>query len=348
VIQCGGMAAVTITFARYFLELTGWKISEAVVGAVTLLLLTVINCAGVKLGSRVQSALMVLRILAIALLIVAGLWRVHAPHSLGPPLLDQPPSPDLLMAFAAALIPVLFAYGGWQTANFIAAEIKEPRRNLSRALIIGVAGVALLYVSVNFVCLRALGAAGLANTRVPATAVMRLTLGQTGATWIALGIAISTLGFLSQAILTAPRVYFAMADDKLFFPAVAYVSPRTRVPVVAIVLQSAWTMVIAISGRYEQILNYVVAMDFLFFGLTATCLFVFRRRERVSSQPQTAGYRVPGHPLTTVVFIAACWLVVANTIYRYPENTLIGMAILLLGLPVYALWHIRQKSLVTA
>ena len=177
---------------------------------------------------------------------------------------------------------------------------------------------------------------------------MRLTLGQTGATWIALGIAISTLGFLSQAILTAPRVYFAMADDKLFFPAVAYVSPRTRVPVVAIILQSAWTMVIAISGRYEQILNYVVAMDFLFFGLTATCLFVFRRRERRLEPEQAAGYRVPGHPLTTAVFIAACWLVVANTIYRYPENSLIGMAILLLGLPVYALWSIRQKRLVTA
>src|SRR5207248_10457218 len=106
-------------------------------------------------------------LLALALPIVAGLWRVRAPHSLGHPFLDQPPSPDLLIAFAAALIPVLFAYGGWQTANFIAAEIKEPRRNLSRALIIGVAGVALLYVSVNFVCLRALGAAGLANTRVP-------------------------------------------------------------------------------------------------------------------------------------------------------------------------------------
>src|SRR5207237_5119279 len=133
-----------------------------------------------------------------------------------------------------------------------------------------------------------------------------------------------TLGFLSQAILTAPRVYFAMADDKLFFPAVAYVSPRTRVPVVAIVLQSAWTMVIAISGRYEQILNYVVAMDFLFFGLTATCLFVLLRCERRLKPEQAAGYRVPGHPLTTAVFIAACWLVVANTIYRYPENSLIG------------------------
>src|SRR5207248_6244493 len=211
-IQCGGMAAVTITFARYFLELTGWRISESVVAALTLLLLTVINCAGVKLGSRVQSGLMVLRILAIALLIGAGLWRVRAPHSLGSPILEQSASPDLLMAFAAALIPVLFAYGGWQTANFIAGEIKEPRRNLTRALIIGVAAVALLYVTVNFVCLRALGPAELANSRAPATAVMRLTLGQTGATWIAVGIAISTLGFLSQAILTAPRVYFAMAD----------------------------------------------------------------------------------------------------------------------------------------
>lgn len=342
VIQTGGMAAVIVTFARYFLELTHTHASEPLVGILALAVLTVINCAGVKAGSGVQSALMVTKIAAIFGLIWIGFQFIHSPFAIGRPLLDR--EPNLPGAFGAAMIPVLFAYGGWQTANFLAGEIKEPRKNLSRALLIGVAGVVALYVGVNVICVRALGPVGLAETRAPATAVMRLALGQTGAKWIAIAITISTLGFLSQSILTAPRVYFAMAEGGVFFPAVAYVSPRTSVPIVAIVLQSIWTAVIALSGRYEQILNYVVAMDFLFFGLTATCLFVFRRRERELGATERAGYRVPGHPVTTLIFITVSWLVVINTIYQYPSNSLIGMAILLLGLPAYWLWQQTQKA----
>jgi basic amino acid/polyamine antiporter, APA family len=283
VVQTGGMAAVTVTFARYFLELTGWPLSDRVVAVLALSILTVVNCLGVKIGSGLQSLLMVLKIGAIAGLVIVGLLLIREPRTLSHPVLDQPPSFRLLTAFGTAMIPVLFAYGGWQTTNFIAGEIKDPRKNLPRALLMGVAGVIVLYVMVNLVSVRALGPDGLANTTVPATTVIRLALGQRGATLIALGIAISTLGFLSQSILTAPRVYFAMADDGLFFRGVASVNARTHVPVVAIVLQSIWTAVVALSGRYDQILNYVVSMDFLFFGLTATCIFVLRRREQQSS-----------------------------------------------------------------
>ena len=341
VIEAGGMAAVTVTFARYLLELTGWRVAERTVVVCTLAVLTLINCLGVKLGSRVQSALMVMKIGTIATLIAAGLSLVKTPYPLLHPVLEGKPSLDLVTAIGAAMIPVLFAFGGWQTANFIAAEVKDPARNLPRALVMGVAGVIVLYVGVNFVCVRTLGPRGLAVTRVPATSVMRVAMGDAGARLIALGIAVSTLGFLSQSILTAPRVYFAMARDKLFFQSVARVTERTHVPVVAIVLQSVWTLVVAVSGRYEQILNYVVSMDFIFFGLTAASLFVFRRREG----PQLAeGYRVPWHPFTTGLFVLVCWLVVANTIYKNPQNTLLGMLILLLGLPAYALWNARQKT----
>ena len=340
VIQTGGMAAVTVTFARYFLELTGWRASEKLTAVIALSILTLINCLGVKLGSRVQSALMVLKIAAISGLVITGLVFIRNPFPLSHPILDQPASLSLLASFGAAMIPVLFAYGGWQTANFIAAEIKDPQRNLPRALVIGVAGVIALYVTVNLVYVRALGPSDLANTTVPATASMRLALGQHGATLIAFGIAISTLGFLSQSVLTAPRVYFAMAKDGVFFKSVASVNARTHVPVTAIVLQSIWTIVVALSGRYEQILNYVVSMDFLFFGLTATCLFVFRRKGIGSNG---GSYRVPGHPFTTIIFVLISWLVVANTLYRYPANSLLGMAILLLGIPVYAFWHRRHR-----
>ena len=343
VIQTGGMAAVTVTFARYLLELTGWMVPERVIVVLTIALLTIINCLGVKLGSRVQSVLMVLKIAAIAGLIAAGLFLVRSPHPLLHPVLDRPPSFDLLTAIGAAMVPVLFAFGGWQTSNFIAEEVKDPAKNLSRALVMGVAGVIVLYVGVNFVCVRTLGPYGLANTRAPATAVMRVAMGDAGARLIALGIAVSTLGFLSQSVLTAPRVYFAMARDGLFFRSVAKVTEHTHVPVVAIIVQSVWTVVVALSGRYEQILNYVVSMDFLFFGLTGAALFVFRSREANAVDNSMPGYRAPGHPFTTAVFVLASWLVVINTIYKYPKNSLLGMSILLLGFPVYAFWAKKQK-----
>jgi APA family basic amino acid/polyamine antiporter len=211
---------------------------------------------------------------------------------------------------------------------------------------IGVAGVIVLYLAMNVVCVRALGAEGLAATTVPATEVMRRALGGAGAELVAFGIAISTLGFLSQSILTGPRVYYAMAQDGLFFRAIAQVTRKTQVPAAAIVLQSCWTAVIAVSGSYEQILNYVVCMNFVFFGLSATCLFVLRRREAGQPRRAGAGFRAPGHPYTTLAFIAVCWLIVADTIYKYPINSLTGFAILLLGLPVYAIWrYLKEKRI---
>lgn len=238
------------------------------------------------------------------------------------------------------MVPVLFAYGGWQTSCFIAGEIIEPRKNLPRGLLIGVTGVIVLYVSVSYVCLRTLGAQGLAATETPASTVMQLALGSTGVKLIALGIAVSTLGFLSQSILTAPRVYFAMAEDGLFFRSVARIHPKTRVPVVAILLQSVWTIVIAVSGKYEQILNYVVSMDFIFFGLSATTLFVLRKRG-IGGE---SAYQVPGHPFTTAAFVLACAAVVVNTIYRYPSNSLVGAAIIAVGVPVYFFWSRKRKA----
>jgi len=336
VIQTGGMAAVAVTFARYFVELTHLPIPSACLAAIVLALLTLINCLGVRAGSTVQSILMVLKILAIAMLVVCGF--LFAERSTNPAeLLDRPVSPDLLTAFGAALVPVIFAYGGWQTATFIAGEIKEPRKNLPRGLILGVAGVVLLYLAANVVYISVLGTTGLAASKAPASDVMRSALGDIGARIIAAGIAISTVGFLSQSMLTAPRVYFAMAKDGLFFKAVAIVNPRTRAPIVAIALQGLLAILIAVLGTYDRILNYVVSVDVIFFGLTACCIFVFRKREPVGTN------RVPGHPFTTVLFIAVCWLVSINTIFHSPGNTLIGIAILIVGIPAYWFWQQRNS-----
>jgi APA family basic amino acid/polyamine antiporter len=354
VIQTGGMAAVAVTFARYFRELTNLQMTDGVVAALALLVLTIINCLGVRAGGTVQSFLMVLKILAIVALVLCGFFLTSPRSSNGiyafaggvgrdEVSTTLKTSLEFLTVIGAAMVPVLFAYGGWQTATFVAGEIREPQKNLPRALVIGVTAVVLLYLAVNFVCVRALAVSGLANTTTPASDVMRIALGPTGARLIAAGIAISTLGFLSQSMLTAPRVYFAMAENGLFFSAVAKLSRRTRVPVIAIVMQGVLATVIALSGKYEQILNYVVSVDFIFFGLTAMCIFVFRRRFKAA---HTEGLlaRVPGHPITTVVFIAICWLVVINTVYQYPRNTLIGLAILLAGIPAYFLWQRKSQT----
>jgi APA family basic amino acid/polyamine antiporter len=138
-----------------------------------------------------------------------------------------------------------------------------------------------------------------------------------------------------------------MAQDGLFFRRVGWIDPRSRAPVVAIVLQGVLSLIIALSGTYEQILNYVVSVDFIFFGLTAAAVFTFRRREktdRSSREAGEAGTRIPGHPFTTAFFVAACWLIVASTIYKNPENSAIGLAIMLAGVPVYYLWRRRSLS----
>src|SRR6201988_483371 len=340
VIQTGGMAAVAVTFARYFIELAHLPISSAYLAALGLGILTIINCLGVRAGSTVQSILMVLKILAITMLGICGV--LFAERSTNPSaVLDRPLSPDLLTAFGAALVPVIFAYGGWQTATFIAGEIKEPRKNLPRGLILGVTGVVVLYLAANVVYINVLGTSGLAASKAPASDVMRSALGDFGARIIAAGIAISTVGFLSQSMLNAPRVYFAMAKDGLFFKSVSMVHPQTRAPIVAIALQGLLASVIALLGTYDRILNYVVSVDVIFFGLTACCIFVFRKRAR---NDEAGVVKVPGHPVTTLLFVAICWAVAINTVYHFPSNTLIGIAIMLAGVPVYWFWKSRRTT----
>jgi APA family basic amino acid/polyamine antiporter len=337
VIQSGGMAAVAITFARYFADLVQVPLADSVVAVAVLALLTLINCMGVRSGSNVQSGLMVLKILAIVALVLAGLMFAPAATGQVSPVTRE--SVSTFAAIGAAMTPVMFSYGGWQTSSFVAGEMRDPRRDLARGLLLGVAGVVLLYTLVAFVCVHALGATGLGASKTPATDVMRLALGQKGATFIAIGVAISTLGFLSQGMLTAPRVYFAMAEDRLFFESVAKVSPITRVPVVAIVLQGAAAAIIAVSGTFGQILSYVVSVDFIFFGLTGAALFVFRRRD----PDQQVAFRVPGHPFTTGFFVLACWAVVAATVVNDTRNSLIGYAILAAGVPACLYWQRKKR-----
>ena len=286
----------------YFREISGVRSSDSAIAAAALLALTAINCLGARAGSNVQSALMLMKIGAIAALVVVGLAHGRRDHS-PLPLLDRPASFGLIGAIGAAMIPVAFAYGGWQTSTFVAAEMRDPRRDLSRGIVMGVTGVVVLYLAVNLVCLKVLGPAGLDRTADAGIGCDAGCRGRRGALWIAVGIAVSTLGFLSQGMLTAPRVYNAMARDGLFFAWVGWLSPRTGAPVVAILLQGVAATAIACSGKYEQILNYEVSVDFIAFALTAAALFHFRRRDTRGG----AGPNLPCAGTSVLRPRCSCW-----------------------------------------
>lgn len=333
VTQTGGMALAAVTFAVYFTPLTGWHIPTAYVAIAAIVVLNAVNALGVKEGGTTQNVLMILKGAAILGIIAAGFFgpQAHA-HA---PLEPLPHGPAVLALFGAALISVLFSYDGWQTAAYLDGELKDPRRSLPLALVFGVLGVVVLYLLVTIAALHMLGPAGLAASTTPASDMMRLFAGPVGERIVAAGIAISTLGFLSNSVLTSPRIYYAMADDGLFFKHFAWLHSKTQVPVYGLVLQCIITAVITSTGSYNQILSYVVSMDFFFLALCGIALLVFRRRDAGKA---LEGIVVPGDPWVTIAFTAISFAVVGESFYSAPRETAIGFLILLSGAPVYYLW----------
>jgi APA family basic amino acid/polyamine antiporter len=361
VINSGGIAAVAVTFASYAADLTGASrtiIPWLAVGAIALL--SGVNLLGIKTGAIAQNILTVLKLLALAALIVVGLvWSA-------PELLSETSAPSALTALTAltaigtGLIPVLFAYGGWQSTNFVAAELKEPRRNLPRALVMGVVIVVLVYVLANVVYVKVLGVSGLAASTAPASDVMRGLIGPWGATFIAFGIAVSTFGFLNLAILSAPRVYQAMAADGVFFGRAAKLNQRYRVPAVAILIQGAWAALLIATKTYGQLLDYVVFGDWIFFGLVGVVLFVYRKADKADKADKAVeavradgtgpsgpsgppGFRCPGYPLVPAFFVLAAAFAVVSTVLSNPTNAALGGGIILLGIPAYLGWKRAAK-----
>jgi len=341
-IEAGGMAAVALNFSRYTLRLTGQQETGAMLVAVAagaIVLLTAINYIGVKPGSRVVNATVVLKLGALIILIAFAFWGGQAASGwLKETRVDETPSGFL--AFGAALIPILFTYGGWQKANTVAEEMRDPQRDMPRCLIIGTLIVIAIYLLANVAYLRTLGLVGLAATETPAASVAGLWMGASGERFISLTIAISTFGFLNLGIMASPRIYFAMARDGVFFPALAKLHPRYHTPTLAILLQSGWALLLLFTGTYEDLLNTVVFADWVFFGLTVAGLFRLRRRfaDRV-------GFRTPGYPLLPAAFVLVAIVVVLSVIRTAPERSAMGVALLALGIPVYY-WSKRQPRAV--
>jgi len=333
VIATGAIAAVAVTFANYTLALLMLPqrfTMPLAVGAVVLL--SGVNYLGVKPGAITQNILTVFKLVALAALIVAGLAFVSS----APPAVAV--SSGSIKSFGAALVAVLFTYGGFQQTNFIAEEIIEPEKNLPRALLLGVCGVVLVYVLANLAYLGALGPGGLAASMAPAADAMGRVAGDTGRVVMAAGIAASTFGFLNLCIMVTPRVFQAMAADGVFFPRLAELHPVYRTPAAAIVLQAAWASVLAVSGTFGQLVNYVSFGDWIFFGLTVAGLY------RLSANVRA---QVPGYPVTPILFIIASAYVVVSAVLAAPRDQLIGAGLLLLGVPLFWYWKRRSSRVVS-
>jgi basic amino acid/polyamine antiporter, APA family len=331
----GSNAAAAVLFAGYLAPLTGFTLDPRIVAVVTLAILAGINILGVRQGGNWQNLVGLLKIAAIVGLIVASFVAPsHAVAHIEPLAFGAPAT--LLGAIGVAMLPVLFTYAGFQGTTFVTAETVQPQTTIPRALLAGIGVVIVLYVLANAGYLRMLGAAGLAASVAPAADTMHSAVGSGGSKFIALAIALSTLGYLSTCMLAYPRIYYQMAADGVFFKAVGWISPRTRVPVVAILLQALMAAIIALSGTYEQIINWVVAPQWLFIGLGASTLLVYRRRTGALPRPVTS---VPGHPVTTLFFIAVLIAIFAAEFAIYPRDTLYGVGVVLSGALAYCVWH---------
>lgn len=333
VIATGAIAAVAVTFADYTLALLGASHRYSVPLAVAaIVVLSGINYVGVSPAAITQNIFTVLKLLALGALIGAGIG-VAVP--LPPSHLAAHAPPSYLAALGSALVPILFTYGGWQQTNFIAEEIIEPERNLPRALLIGVTIVVAVYLLANVAYLRVLGHAGLAASTAPAADTMRAVSGPAGGTVIAAGIAISTFGFLNLVILVTPRVLQAMAADGVFFGKLAELHPVYRTPTLAIVALAVCAIMLTLTGTFGQLVDYVTFGDWIFFGLTAASLFVYRRRS-TDAEPT---FRVPGYPYTVLLFVAAAAFVVYSSIASNPRNAAIGAGLIALGIPAFHYWR---------
>lgn len=352
-IECGAIAAVAITFGEYTLRLVGRpEASARVLAILAIVVVAAINYVGVKPGSRVLNALVILKLVPLGLLIAAGLLLPVGPTAGGGPVLGAPSPggafvPDaggasLLFAFGAALIPVMFSYGGWQNANYVAEEMKDPVRDMPVGLLAGTALVVLVYMSVNFVYLRTLGHGGLAGTSTPASDAAGALFGARGDFLITVGIAVSTFGFLNLTMLAPTRVYYAMARDGVFPERVAQLHPRFDTPSVAIVVQTVWSTALVLTGTYADLVDYVVSADWLFFGLAGAAVFVLRRKIPLAERGEGV-FATPGYPFVPGLFVAVAALILGSVVWTSPARSGLGFGLLALGVPAYLYWS-RQRA----
>jgi len=348
----GGIAAVAVGFAEYLSYFfpglssshvllavrTPWGTltlaAAQVIAALAILVLGAINYVGVRAGNFVNIVLTIAKVGGLAALPVMALFAARTTPEWTPVV---PPIPRPLPAFGVAMIAVLWANDAWYCVTWIAGEMKDPRRDLPRAMFAGLGLVTAIYLLVNVAYLYALPLTDLRGTVRVAERAATAMVGPPGATFVALTVVVSTLGCDAAAVLAGGRLLFAMARDGVFIPAAARVHERYRTPHVAIVALSIWSAALALSGSYEQLFTYVIFASSLLHMLGAIGLFRLRRTRPDHPRP----YRVWGYPIVPGIYIVGSAAFVLNTLLERPKESLAGLGLLALGLPVYWYWRAR-------
>lgn len=359
VIMSGGIAALGVAFGEYLgsflpffatghvlarLRLGPWTLPLSggqLAAVLAIVVLTAINHWGLREGAAVQNALTALKIGSIALFAVAGL-AVRAPVAahLAAPLPPALRSPGTLVtACGVAMIAVLWTFDGWYAVNCSAGEIRRPGRDLPRGLIYGTLSITALYLLLALAYDRALSIPDMAASARVGEAAATALFGPAAARWVSAAVLVSTFGCLASTILYSSRIYLPMAEDGLFFAALARIHPRHRTPVVSLWTQTAWTVLLTVSGTYEQLFTYVIFASFLFHAACAMAVFVLRRRHPDMPRP----YRTWGYPVVPALFLLACLLLVGNTLWEEPVESLWGLLLVALGLPAYAVFARRRR-----
>lgn len=331
VIYSGSSAAVATIFGTYATSVFGLSpdlVKPLAVGA--LIFVTGLNLFGIRFGAQVQNVFSILKLLAIAALVVTGLAfaGVGNTEALAPGVV--PTSGSL----ASALLPVLFAFSGFSYLNNLAGEVRDPQRTLPRALVLGMLVVIAAYVLTNYAYMAVLGHDGLAASQAPAADVMSRVFGTAGARVIAIGIAVSTLGFCNITLVAGARVLQVMGEDGLFFASVARLHPRYRTPNIALMALAAWAIVLVLGANYGQLLDFAAFGDWAAYAVTIATLFWYRRHGG-----ERPAFATPAYPLLPLVFMATVVAVVVAYALDKPLSAGVVCLVVLTGLPVYAVWR---------
>jgi basic amino acid/polyamine antiporter, APA family len=343
-VSSGANAALAVAFSNYLGELvplSPWEATAVSLGMVAVV--AAVNVRGTRESADLQNWTTAIKVGALVVMSAALLLLGRPPAEPAPP---PAPGGSLVTGFGLALIGVLWAYEGWQFCTYSAGEVVEPQRNFPRAFLVGTAALIVVYLLANLAYLAALGPAQAAATDRIATTAVASVAAPAAANLVALAIMVSVFSAANSTNLTAPRVYYAMAADGLFFRRLAQVHPRFGTPAFAIVVGAAWSAVLILIGTFEQLLTYVVFTGWIFYALAAASIFVYRRRLAGAAR----AFSVPGYPFTPLVFILAAAALVLNAVLAMPRDAAFGTGIVLLGVPVYFVWqwHSKRAALAAA
>ncbi len=356
VYQSGSIAAIAVAFAKYFgyfvnlphfsPVLEAWKIpfigniapladiGVKLVAIGAIMLLAVVNYFGVHFGGFVVNLFTFLKIAAIGGIVFAGFAIGHGNTDHFFPLWGSPATGTLLPAIGVAMIATLWSYDGWNSLTYLAGEVKNPQRNIPRALVLGTITVMAIYVITNLAYLYILPIDQIANSKLVAADVMEKICGGYGGAVISLSVMISTFGTVNATSMTTARVYFAMAKDKLFFRTLQEVHPKYRTPAKSLMVQGVWASILTLTGTYNQLFTYVIFAGWIFYALGAAGIFILRKKIPNPNRH----YRVPGYPFVPIVFLVVATWFVYNTIVQQTADSFVGLLLLLLGIPFYLYW----------